>query len=117
MMPNAADALLQQREVIARFGELAPRSDDLTEILTEACRLVGAAIGTDLAKVMELQADGKTMLVKAGIGWKPGIVGEKTLEAEPNASEEYALATGRLPGTQAAARGLSLWASTASTAA
>ncbi len=36
------DALLDQQRVLARFGELALRSEDLDEILTEACRLVGA---------------------------------------------------------------------------
>ncbi len=52
-------ALLRQQTALARFGELALRSDDLDEILTEACRLVGEALGTDLAKVMELQEDGR----------------------------------------------------------
>ncbi len=47
-------ALLRQQTVLARFGELALRSDDLDEILNEACRLVGEGLGTDLAKVMKL---------------------------------------------------------------
>src|ERR1700687_3952279 len=42
--------LLRQQTALARFGELALRSDDLDEILTEACRLAGEALGTDLAK-------------------------------------------------------------------
>ena len=33
--------LLRQQTVLARFGELALKSDDLDEILAEACRLVG----------------------------------------------------------------------------
>jgi hypothetical protein len=44
---------------LARFGELALRSNDLDEILTEACRLAWEALGTDLAKVVELQQDVK----------------------------------------------------------
>ena len=78
----------------AKFGELALRSNDLTEILTEACRLVGEGLGTDLAKVMELQEDGATLLVRAGIGWKPGVVGQVTLKAVDGTSEGYALKTG-----------------------
>ena len=38
--------LLRQQTILARFGELALRSDDLDEILTESCRLVGEALGT-----------------------------------------------------------------------
>jgi len=86
--------LLRQQTVLAKFGELALRSGDLDEILTEACRLVGEALGTDLAKVMELQDDGESLLVRAGVGWKPGVVGEITLKATGNTSEGYALKTG-----------------------
>lgn len=86
--------LLRQQVVLARFGELALRSDDLDEILTEACRLAGDALGTDLAKVVELQPDGKTLLVRAGVGWQPGVVGKVTITAEHDTSEGHALLTG-----------------------
>jgi len=85
---------LQLQVVLAKFGELALRSDSLDEILTEACRLVGEGLGTDLAKVIELQDDGQTMSVRAGVGWKPGVVGKVTLKAVDGTSEGYALKTG-----------------------
>lgn len=86
--------LLKQQDILAKFGELALRSDDLSEILTEACRLVGEALGTDLAKVMELKEDGVTLLVRAGVGWKPGVVGHVTVKAAMGSSEGHALQTG-----------------------
>jgi len=86
--------LLKQQTILAKFGELALQSDDLDEILTEACHLVGQGLGTDLAKVMELQGDGETLLVRAGVGWKPGVVGEVTIQATHDSSEGYALRTG-----------------------
>jgi GAF domain-containing protein len=86
--------LLRQQTALARFGELALRSDDLEEILTEACRLAGEALGTDLAKVVELQEDGKTLVVCAGVGWKPGVIGVTTITAEDDTSEGHALRTG-----------------------
>jgi len=86
--------LLRQQTILARFGELALRSDDLDEILTEACRLAGEALGTDLAKVVELQEDGRTLLVRAGVGWKPGVVGEATSKTTDDTSESHALRTG-----------------------
>lgn len=85
--------LLRQQTALAKFGELALRSDDLDEILTEACRLVGGALGTDLAKVVELQPDGHTLLVRAGVGWKPGVVGKATIEVADDTSEGVALKT------------------------
>src|ERR1700691_4957059 len=86
--------LLRQQTALARFGELALRSDDLDEILTEACRLAGEALGTELAKVVELQDDGKTLVVRAGVGWKPGVIGVATITAEADTSEGHALRTG-----------------------
>ena len=86
--------LVRHDAILAQFGELALRSDELDKILTEACRLVGEALGTDLAKVMELQEDGTTLLVRAGVGWKPGIVGEMTIKMTDDTSEGFALKTG-----------------------
>lgn len=96
-MPHQSNerALLRQQEVLAKFGELALRSDSLDQILTEACRLVGDALETDLAKVMELQTDGNTLLVRAGVGWKDDVVGKVTVQAVPGSSEGFALSTGK----------------------
>ena len=97
-MSNTRDSgkleLLQQQTILAKFGELALKSDDIEEILTEACHIISQALGTDLDKVMELQADGETLLVRAGVGWKPGVVGEVTIKATADSSEGYALRTG-----------------------
>ncbi len=87
-------APLRQQTALARFGELALRSDGLDEILTEACRLVGDALGTDLAMVMELQEDGTSLSVRAGVGWRPGVVGEVILKAAGDSSEGHALKAG-----------------------
>ncbi len=87
--------LLRHETTLVRFGELALKSNDLDEILTEACHLVGHALGTELAKVMELQENGKTLFVRAGVGWKPGVVGQVTLVAADDTSEGHALRTGQ----------------------
>ena len=87
--------LLRQQHVLSRFGELALKSEDLDEILMEACRLVGEALETDLAKVVELQEDGETLLVRAGVGWKPGVVGQLRLKLDERCSEGYALKSGK----------------------
>ena len=86
--------LLRHHTTLARFGELALSSNDLDEILTEACRLAGEALGTDLAKVVELQEDGKTLIVRVGVGWKPGVVGVAKITADADTSEGHALRTG-----------------------
>jgi GAF domain-containing protein len=87
--------LLRQQTTLARFGELALKSNDLDEILAEACRLVGEALGTDLAKVVELQEYGETLSLRAGVGWSPGVVGRIKLKVEDGTSEGHTIATGK----------------------
>ena len=90
---SADSAALTRKTALAQFGEFALKSDDLDAILHQACRLVGDALGTHLVKVMELQGDGETMLVRAGVGWKPGIVGEMRIGTGERTAERYALQT------------------------
>jgi len=88
------EGAIKLQTVFARFGELALKSDDLDQILAEACRLAGEALGTDLAKVVQLQEDGETMRVRAGVGWAPGVVGVATIKAAGDTSEGHCLRTG-----------------------
>ncbi len=91
---DSDNRLLRQQTALAKFGEFTLRLSDLDQILTEACRIVGSALGTDLAKVVALQPDGHTLLVVAGVGWKPGVVGHATIEVADDTSEGVALKTG-----------------------
>ncbi|TPG53423.1 GAF domain-containing protein [Roseomonas nepalensis] len=88
------DERLRHQIALARFGELALRSEDLDEILTEACRLVAEALCLDLAKVVELQSGGRTLLVRAGIGWASDVVGVVTLPLDEASPESLAITTG-----------------------
>ncbi|MHA6493922.1 ATP-binding protein [Pseudomonas borbori] len=85
--------LLRQQKVLAEFGKFALRSDDLDKIFAESCKLVREALDTDLAKVIQIGNDGNSLLVRAGVHWKPGIVGELRLTASPGSPEAYSLAT------------------------
>jgi PAS domain S-box-containing protein len=83
--------LLKRQQVLADFGEFAMRSDDLDEVLTEACRLVAEALGTGRAKVLEIQEGRQELLVRAGVGWEPGVVGSERLQMSDRSSETYAI--------------------------
>lgn len=89
-----SQALLDQQRVLAEFGEVALNAEDLSAILNEACRLVGEALKTDLAKVVELLPDGKSMLVRAGVGWRPGVVNEVVISADEGSPEGLTLKNG-----------------------
>jgi two-component sensor histidine kinase len=88
------EQMMERQQVLADFGELALRSEDLDEVLTEACHLVARALGCDLAKVMEIEEDGQTLFVRAGIGWQPGVIGETRLPMGERSSETYSIKAG-----------------------
>jgi hypothetical protein len=51
----ARDEMVKRQKILGDFGEFGLGSDDLNEVLTEACRLVAEALGTGRAKVLEIQ--------------------------------------------------------------
>ena len=88
------ERMVRRQRILADFGEFVLDCDDLDGILTEGCRLVSEALGTDLAKGMEIQEDGQTLFVRAGIGWKPDVVGQVHLPMGERSSETYSIVEG-----------------------
>ena len=89
LVPTLEQMKIRQR-VLADFGDFALRCDSLDEVLHEACRLAADALGTDLAKiveVVEVVEDGEEAVVKAGVGWRAGIVGKQRLPLSERTSE------------------------------
>jgi PAS domain S-box-containing protein len=84
----------RRQQALADFGEFTLRCDDLQQVLQEGCRLVADALQADLAKVLEISDDRQTALVRAGVGWAPGVVGQKRLSLDDKSSETFAIASG-----------------------
>src|SRR3954464_10903892 len=90
---DRSQELVRQRAALGSFGELSLKSDNLDEILTEACGLVSDALGTDLAKVLACHENGTELLVRAGVGWRPGVVGKVTVPTGHFSAAGHALHT------------------------
>ncbi len=95
-MPSEREATLhRQQGALTGFGDLALRSESLDEILSEGCRLVGEGLNVSFTKIMELQEDSRILLVRAGVGWPPGVVGRMTIKPVDGTSEGYVLRVGK----------------------
>lgn len=90
-MKDKLEAMLRRQEVLARFGDFSLQSENLDEVLTQACRLVADALGTGRAKVLEISADGESLLVRAGVGWDDGVVGHERLSMREHTSESFSI--------------------------
>src|SRR4051794_33183970 len=84
----------QQKAALAEFGIEAFRTDDLDALLTKAAMLAGQGLGVTRAKVLELVPPGDKLLIRAGVGWEPDVVGNATIEADRASPAGYALLTG-----------------------
>jgi two-component sensor histidine kinase len=83
----------QQQAALVAFGQLALSAEDLDHLLQEASRHAAEGLGIKRAKVLELLPGGQELLIRAGVGWEPGVVGHVILSAEPTSPAGYALHT------------------------
>ena len=75
------ERLRKQAIALSQFGGHALRTQILDSLLQEASELVSEATGVELVKVLEFLPDRDTMLVRAGVNWGPGVVGQATFGA------------------------------------
>lgn len=89
------DALLRRQKLLADFGDFSLQSEDLNEVLTEACRVIAEALNVSRGKVLEIEEDGKSLFMRVGVGWSEDIVGSTHIPMGENSSESFAIKAGR----------------------
>ena len=78
----AQSGAARRQALIASFGVRALEQDlDLDALLAQAVTHAAAGLGVERAKVMQHRPDLDDLLIRAGVGWKPGVVGHATLPA------------------------------------
>ncbi len=87
---------LGQQELVAELGLFALGGPALEPLLAEACRVAALGLQTKFAKVLRPRPAENDLLVVAGVGWRPGVVGHATLGAQLDTPAGYALHT-KLP--------------------
>src|SRR5919107_2067750 len=80
-----------QQAVVAELGLRALANDDLQDLMDETATLVAQTLGVEYAKVVELLPGGQELLMRAGVGWKEGLVGEARESAGEGSEAGYTL--------------------------
>lgn len=81
-----------QQATIAKFSQQALSDIPLQNLMELATKSTAAAIAVDCCTILELLPDERTLLLRAGVGWREGSIGQVTIEADPEASAAgYAL--------------------------
>ncbi len=83
-----------QQTVVAALGQFAMVSNDISALLNQAVMLVAQTLEVEYCQVLELQPGGKSLLLRAGIGWKEGCVGKTALPVDPHTEAGFTLGAG-----------------------
>lgn len=81
----------RQQQAIASLGELAVGTTDLQSLFNRAAIMVTETLGIQYCKVLELLENKESLLLRAGIGWKPGLVGHTPVSAGLGSQAGYTL--------------------------
>ena len=65
---------LAETRALARIGECALEEPDPTRVMDIAVEATADVLGVPLAAIVELHSP-TTLLVRSGVGWKPGLIG------------------------------------------
>ncbi len=82
-----------QQAAVAELGQLALEGAELQSLMDEASQQVARKLGVEFCKVLELLPDEENLLLRAGVGWKPGLVGSLTVGAGLDSQAGYTLFT------------------------
>ncbi|WP_090307720.1 ATP-binding protein [Natronorubrum texcoconense] len=77
----------RQQQVVADLGQFALETDDLDEIMHEASRQLADVLDNRYCKVLDLDEERQELLLRQGVGWKDGFVGEATISAVEDDSQ------------------------------
>jgi two-component sensor histidine kinase len=94
---NAAEELqyrLRQQQLTSEYALFALKTHDLQALLQEATKVCASGLQSQMCKIMEYLPDEGRFLVRAGVGWKPGIVGQARVGADTESPTGYAFQTG-----------------------
>jgi len=84
----------KQQESVARLGERALTEVDLQKLFDEIVTTIAGILGVEFVKILELVPGDAELLLRAGLGWRPGLIGVAHESTGRHSHGGYALASG-----------------------
>lgn len=84
----------RQQAAIAYLGQQALAETDLSALMDKAAVLIAQTLEVDYCQLLELLPSGHAFLLRAGVGWQPGLVGRATVSASARSQAGYTLLVG-----------------------
>ncbi len=84
----------RQQEAVARLGAQALTEHGLQSFFDVSVELIAETLGIELVQILELVPGDAELLLRAGIGWRPGVVGSALVSTDRASQAGFTLATG-----------------------
>ena len=85
--------LRRQQAALAAFGSFAFKETDLFAILNEAARICAQSLGVPFCKICRYRREENDLLIEAGCGWHPGVIGQVVSQADETSPQGRAFIT------------------------
>jgi two-component sensor histidine kinase len=85
---------IRQQAILAELGVFALQRKSLTELLENSVRMAAEGLRCEFCKVLEYMPEENRLLLRAGVGWEPGLIGTASVGADLASPAGYALHTG-----------------------
>jgi len=85
---------LRQQSVLTKFGRGALEASDFDQLFCSAVRLTSQGMRAAFCKLLEYLPDEQKLLVRAGIGWRPGVVGHEKMSVDRESPAGFVFQTG-----------------------
>jgi two-component sensor histidine kinase len=86
---------VRQQEILSELGVTALQGASFDTLMDRAAVLAAEGMQAEFSKVMEYMPAERRLLVRAGVGWEPGVVGNATIGADYESPGGFALRTGK----------------------
>jgi PAS domain S-box-containing protein len=84
----------KQQEAVARLGAQALTELGLQRFFDDCVKTIADTLDVELVKILELVPGDAELLLRAGTGWKPGLVGTALVSTGRDTQAGYTLASG-----------------------
>jgi len=81
----------RQQEAVAHLGQQALAGAPVAELTDAAVALAARALEVEFASLLELRPESRTLLLRAGVGWRADAVGRTILPADADSHAGYVL--------------------------
>jgi len=91
---NEIRRLARLQAVVAEVGERALSHPSLSDVVDDVTAQVARTLNIEFCKILELLPNHEALLLRSGVGWKPGYVGHATVALGEGSQAGYTLLVG-----------------------